>query len=102
MSVINGSDEKRMSITDDLKKLTDDELAVRIVGLNCETQQSLLAKWEWERRKLEQQHKFNRAILSEQVKWMKFAAILSAVAIIAGTILGAILTIVLPRIIQVH
>ena len=56
-----------MNITDDLKKLTDDDLASRIVGLNCETQQSLLAKWEWERRKLEQQHKFDRAILSEQV-----------------------------------
>jgi hypothetical protein len=84
-----------MSITDDLKKLDDDTLSSHIVGLSRETQHSLLAKWEWERRKLEQQHEYDRKLLAEQVKWMKYSALMAVVSALIGAVVGAILLAVL-------
>jgi len=84
-----------MSIADDLKKLDDDTLASHIVSLRQETQHSLLAKWEWERRKLAQQHEYDRKLITEQVRWMKYSARMAVASALIGAIIGAVLLAIL-------
>jgi hypothetical protein len=44
-----------------------------------------------------EQHELDLKLIAEQVRWMKFTAILGAVTTIIGTILGVLLTIWLQR-----
>jgi hypothetical protein len=79
-----------MSVSDDLGKLTDDDLASRIVGLRHETHESLLAKWEWERRKAKAQHYFNMELMAEQSRLARRNLRIVVTASILATLLGAV------------
>ena len=51
--------------------------------------QSIFAEKEWLRRERIEQHKLDLELLSKQVKWMKFSAILGVIATLVGAIIGS-------------
>lgn len=45
-------------------------------------------KFEYEKQQIELQHKLNMEVMTKQVRWIKFSAVLNAIAIIAAVLLG--------------
>jgi hypothetical protein len=83
-------------LAEELRKKSDDEL-VRFQGQNENVADyRILAEKEFQRRERLEQHKLDLELMAKQVRWMKFAAILTAsfsiIAAIVGAIAGAILT----------
>jgi hypothetical protein len=73
-----------------LKKMPDDEL-VRFQGQHeNNAQYRILAEKEFQRRERAEQHELDLNLIADQVRWMKFSAILSAAAAIVAAIVGAI------------
>jgi hypothetical protein len=48
-------------------------------------------KHEYEKEQIELEHKLNMELMTKQLRWIKFSALLNAVAIIAGVLLGWLL-----------
>lgn len=87
---MNRDDLKTLS--DDFRKRTDDELAeIRTNKIDTSLHAILIDK-EFERRARIAQHELDLQLVLKQVQWMKFAAILGAIATLIGGIAGAILT----------
>jgi hypothetical protein len=97
------SENKGEKIMDDteyenLKKLPLKELAKKITGSSGGLTPEF-AKLVYDERMMEQQHEYakqqielqhtkNMELLSKQLRWIKFSAILNAIAIIAAVVLG--------------
>jgi len=51
-------------------------------------ERQMAKKHEYEKEQIQLQHKLNMALMTKQLRWIKFSAILNALAIIAGVLLG--------------
>ena len=81
-----------MSITsDELKNISDSELATIQASNHHQSEEYILAEKEWQRRERLKQHELDLVLMSKQVRAMKFSAILGVVAVLAGAIVGAII-----------
>lgn len=81
------------------KKLSTDELAEIMGGREEIASKANIARLVYEERQMEQQdrynkeqielqHKLNIALVKEQVKWVKYSAVITAVATILAALLG--------------
>jgi len=78
--------------SDDLRNKSDDELAQILVNKIETSLPAILVNKEFERRAQIAQHKLDLQLLLEQVRWMKFTAIIAGVMTLIGAIAGAILS----------
>ena len=84
-------------MAEDLSRLSPEEFAARGQQLSMGLQERILWQWENERRQREAQHEFDRKLMLEQVRWMKF----SIVAVIVASILSGLLGL-LPWLLSRH
>ena len=84
--------------------MTDDELARKPIaeidkireGLPPDNPEALQIDRLYARIARNEQHTLDLKLIERQVRWMKFAAIIGVIATIAGAILGALLTTLIP------
>lgn len=79
------------TISDNLKKKDDDQLASWQSQFRPGSDTFILAEKEWRRREMIEQHKLDVKLMSKQVRSMKFTAIIGVIATLAGAALGAYL-----------
>lgn len=70
---------------------TDEELAVCQSKWQPNSDGHILIEKEWQRRARIAQHELDVKLIKDQVKWMKFSAIVGVVAALAGVCLAAFL-----------
>ncbi len=86
-----------------LSNMLDIELASWQANSNNEIVRAIVAEKEWQRRarleqdqftkaNMERQNEINTSLVEKQVKWIKFSAILTAVATLAAGIAGSLVT----------
>ena len=86
-------------LVDTLKKMSDSELTKYQSGWKFGCESYLLADREWQRRERIKQHEFNKEelelqhqknteLVKEQVKWVKYSAIVTGTATILAALLG--------------
>ncbi len=80
-----------MSISDDLKNKSDDELAQFQADMRGRVEYEILIERDWERRARIKQHELDIELMCKQVRSMRFAAILGVIATLVGAIIGACL-----------
>lgn len=87
----------------ELRTSTDEELAVLAERHNPLSSEGVLIDREWQRRErvaqhedtkiqIELQHTKNMELITKQVRWIKFSAILTAISTLTAGIVGALLT----------
>lgn len=81
-----------MSISDDLKNKSPEELSRFQAGWKPRSEYDILSEKEWQRRFMLEQHELDKRLLKEQVKWMKFAAFIGFIGILIGAIITGIAT----------
>jgi hypothetical protein len=87
-----------MSISDDLKKKSPEELSLWQAGWKPRSEYDILAEKEWQRRFMLEQHELDKYLLKQQVKWMKFAAFIGFIGILIGAIITGIATLLTTNI----
>jgi len=97
IGTVEMSDDQTRKLSETLKGISDDELAEYRENHADNTKEGILADRDFERRARIAQHELDVGLVAKQVRWMKFAAILGAVATVVGTIIGALLTFRLQR-----
>jgi hypothetical protein len=92
--------EKGCAMTlEELEKISDEELAIICNAIPRDLDTETLCKLEFDRRtrikdneyyvqRLEVQHQLNTQLVKEQVKWVKYSAIITASATILAALLG--------------
>jgi len=81
----------RKSMTEQVKQMSYEELVAYRANKLDESVPAILADKEFERRARLEQHQLDLNLLAQQVRWMKFTAILGSTTTLIGTIVGAIL-----------
>lgn len=85
-------DEPTRKLAEDLRNISLEDLAIFRADKLEGSLPVILADKEFERRARLEQHKLDLDLVFEQVRWMKFTAILASVTTLLGAIVGAILT----------
>ena len=83
---------------DNLKRLSIDQLARKIVGASTGSSPEMARlvynqllieqQHEYAKQQIELQHSKNEILLKRQLRWIKFSAILNAIALLAAVVLG--------------
>lgn len=81
-----------MSLSDDLKNKSPEELSKFQAGWKPRSECDILSEKEWQRRFMLEQHELDKRLLKEQVKWMKFSALIGFIGILIGAIITGIAT----------
>jgi len=79
-----------MSTEEELKNKSAEQLANWQSGWKPRTPYDILAEKEWQRRFMLEQHELDKHLLKQQVKWMKFSAIIGFIGILIGAIITAL------------
>jgi hypothetical protein len=77
--------------SEELKKLSPEELAETRWGYKDNTPVAILIEKEFERRARIEQHELDLKLVLKQVRWMKFSVIATILSALLGIILGAYL-----------
>jgi hypothetical protein len=77
--------------SEELSKLSLDELAKIRTNKIAESLPAILIDKEFEHRARIEQHELDLKLVARQVRWMKFSAILGIISALAGAIVGAYL-----------
>jgi hypothetical protein len=91
------ADDYTHKLAETLRGLSDVDLAAYRSDKVDSSVQGTLAQKELERRARVHQHELDLKLVANQVRWMKFSAILTAASTLIGTIAGALLTMWLQR-----
>ena len=86
------ADSHLHALADELRKVSDADLAVYRTNRKADQPETILAEKEFERRGRIHQHELDLQLIAKQVRWQKFSAIIGIVATIAGAVAGALLT----------
>lgn len=84
---------------EELKTKTDEELATEAERHDSRSSEGVLINREWQRREraaqykdnkkqIELQHQKNMELVNKQLRWIKFSAILTAIATLLAVVLG--------------
>lgn len=76
---------------DDYSKLSDPELCEIMAAREECGSKANIARLVYEERMMQRQHKLDRSLIQEQVKWMKFAIMIGFLGVILGAIITAML-----------
>jgi hypothetical protein len=87
------------TVSGNLKKKTDDQLAAWQSQFRPGSDTFILAENEWRRREKLEQHRYNKEqielqhernmeLVKKQVRWIKFSAIITAIATLSAVVLG--------------
>ncbi len=75
-----------------LQDMDDTKLAQHQSGYKPEAYNYILCEKEWQRRAMQKQHEYDLELITEQVRWMKFSALLGVLGVILGAVAGAFLS----------
>jgi hypothetical protein len=80
--------EETRRIAEMIRNYSEEELTSFRANAKENSFEVILAEREFERRAREAQHTLDLRLIGEQVRWMKFAAMLTAAATLIGAIVG--------------